>query len=224
MWPSINGFPFGGVVFDLDGTLIDSYAAINQSLNEVLEHFGHPPVSREATRRLVGNGLEALITKVLGRECVEEGVRLFRQSYEVSGPEKTELLPGADELTRHLLECGIPMGVASNKPLQFSHQLLHQLGMKPRMKAIMGPTPNVPPKPDPAMVLAALRVMNVKPKDSLYVGDMPIDIETARSAGMKVAVLPTGSSSREELVEARPDWIFDSLFGVLQLFQESPAG
>ncbi|MCC6132604.1 MAG: HAD family hydrolase [Acidobacteria bacterium] len=216
-----NGSPrFSGCVFDLDGTLIDSYSAINLSLNEVLAAFGEPPIGREETRRLVGNGLEALMRKVLGPERAPLGVDMFRKSYARSGPEMTELLPGAEQVTRDLASRGVPLAVASNKPLQFSIQLLEELGLAPRFRVIAGPTPEFPPKPDPAMVVAALGAMGVPPSSSLFVGDMPIDVETARAVGMPVAVLPTGSSSREELESARPDYLVDSLTDILDLFAD----
>jgi phosphoglycolate phosphatase len=211
---------FSGCIFDLDGTLIDSYAAINVSLNEALSALGEATVERDATRRLVGNGLEALMKKVLGADRAPMGVELFRKSYARSGPELTELLPGAEEVTAKLSERGIPMAVASNKPLQFSLQLLEELGIKSRFQVIAGPSEEYPPKPDPAMVVAALKGMGLDPGGTLFVGDMPIDIQTARAAGMSVAVLPTGSSSREELESAEPDYLIETLTDVLPFFTE----
>ena len=110
------------VIFDLDGTLVDAYAAIHESIGVVLEAFGHPPITRDETRRMVGHGLEVLVAKAVGEENVAEGVRLFRERYERVGLESTRLLPGADLVTRSLFEKGIRLAIASNKPARRSRQ------------------------------------------------------------------------------------------------------
>jgi 2-phosphoglycolate phosphatase len=205
------------VVFDLDGTLLDSYAAIHESLNSVLRAFGRPEVTLGETRTRVGYGLEALIAGCLGPQDVAEGVRLFRESYERAGPESSSLLPGADDVTRTLAARGLPLAIASNKPAYFSRQLLSRLGIADRFAVITGPDDGFPPKPAPHMVLVALAKMGTKASESLFVGDMPIDVATARAAGMPVAVLPTGSATRAELEAASPDLLLPGLPDLMQL-------
>jgi 2-phosphoglycolate phosphatase len=209
---------FGAVVFDLDGTLLDSYAAIHDSLNATLRALGLPPVPLEETRRRVGRGLEALMAESVGTERKDEGVRIFRDHYEKAGPESTRLLPGADEVTRALAARGTKLAVASNKPARFSRQLLDHFGISSRFGAVFGPDDGFPPKPAPHMVFMALALVGVKAADALYVGDMPIDVLTARAAGVTVAVVPTGSSTREELRDAGPDALLDDVASVMHLF------
>jgi phosphoglycolate phosphatase len=210
--------PFRAAVFDLDGTLIDSYRAILECLNVVREAHGKEPVTLEECRRLVGHGLHSLIARAIGDEHAESGVRLFRERYAVVGPEQTDLLPEAEAVTAALAARGVPMAIASNKPALFSRQLADALGIGPRFAIVVGPDSRFPPKPDPAMVRHALSVLGSRPEEALFVGDMEVDVATARAAGMKVAVVPTGSCTREELADAGADWLLDDLPGVLRLF------
>jgi 2-phosphoglycolate phosphatase len=209
--------PLRAVIFDLDGTLVDAYAAIHDSLGVVLAAFGRPPLSREETRRMVGHGLEVLVTKAVGEENVAEGVRLFRARYEEVGLDATRLLPGAEEATKTLFERGILLAIASNKPARFTRPLLDALGIAPRFAFVAGPDDGFPPKPAPHMVFMALGSLGVSGREAVFVGDMPIDVLTARAANLGVVALPTGSSTREELVACSPDAIVENLDALLPL-------
>jgi phosphoglycolate phosphatase len=210
--------PPRAVVFDLDGTLLDSYAAIHECLSLVLAAYGRPPVTPDETRRMVGHGLEALVARAIGAENVAAGVKIFRDRYEVIGPESSTLLPGADAVTRRLVEAGIPIAIASNKPSRFSRQILEGLGLLSRFAFVAGPDDGFPPKPAPHMVFMALATMGARAPESVYVGDMPVDVATARAAGMPVVAVATGSASDEELRAVSPDLLIrdlNDLSGVL---------
>ena len=208
---------FRAVVFDLDGTLIDSYRAIHECLNLVRTTYGREPVTLEECRRLVGHGLDVLIERAIGAADAPAGVALFRKRYAEIGPALTELLPEVDAVTAELARRAVRLAVASNKPSVFSEQLLDALGLGGRIPHVVGPGPDFPPKPRPEMVHHVLAAMGVAPADALFVGDMEVDVATARNAGMKVAVLPTGSCTREELADAGADWLLGSLAEVLAL-------
>ena len=213
--------PPRAVVFDLDGTLVDAYAAIHESLGVVLSAFGRPPVTRDETRRMVGHGLELLITEAVGGENVVEGVRLFRERYEKVGLESTRLLPGADSVTRALFERGIRLAIASNKPARFTRPLLAGFGISGRFAFVAGPDDGFPPKPAPHMVFMALGAMGVAGKDAVFVGDMPVDVATARAAELSIIALPTGSATRKELESCSPDAIVENLDALLPLLLAS---
>ena len=213
--------PPRAVVFDLDGTLVDAYAAIHESLGVVLAAFGRRPVPHEETRRMVGHGLEALVGKAVGVENVAEGVRLFRERYERVGLEATRLLPGAELVTRSLFERGIGLAIASNKPAGFTRPLLEALGLAGRFGFVAGPDDGFPPKPAPNMVFMALGALDVPARDAVFVGDMPIDVATARAAQVPVIALPTGSATREELLACSPDAIVENLEALLPLLLHS---
>ena len=209
---------YEAVVFDLDGTLLDSYGAIHDCLNHVLEAFRRPTVTEEETRRMVGHGLDALMRGAVGDDACADAVALFRERYAVVGPGATTLMPWADEVTGALSAGGIPMAGASNKPAEFSRQLLDELGLLSRFSAVAGPGDGIPPKPDPEMVLRLVRALGFPPGAVLMAGDMDVDVETARRAGIAAAVVPGGSCSREELSRSGPDHLLDDLRGLLPLF------
>jgi len=215
-----------GIVFDLDGTLIDSYDAIAESLNHAMRALGHPVVPLALVRRLVGRGLESLIERAIrhvdpsadcGVSTIARAVRLFRQRYDVICVEKTRLLPGVSETLAALSDRGYRLSVATNKPSYFAVRLLDGLGVGRFLDKVMGPDLVSRPKPDPEMVRAALEAMGVDASSALYVGDMPIDVETARAAGLTVVVLPTGSSDRAELATAGADLLLSSASELLDL-------
>lgn len=210
---------FRAAVFDLDGTLLDSYAGIHDSLSDVLAHYGRPPVTIEETRRLVGHGLEALVARVLPAELRAEAVERFRFRYKVNAPKLTTLMPGAELVVTELWRRGVKLAIASNKPAVFSRQLLAGFGLDELFTFVGGPDLGFTEKPDPGMVLAALRAMDASPVETLYVGDMTVDVATARAAGLPVAVIPEGSSTREELEAVRPDYLLPALGEVLGLFE-----
>lgn len=158
------------------------------------------------------------MAEAAGPERVPEAVRLFEERYGAAGPEATRLLPGAEEVTRALFERGVRLAIASNKPGVFSRQLLGHLGIAGRFGVIHGPDDGFPPKPAPHMVFMALALLGVKAPDALYVGDMPLDVLTARAAGLPIAAVPTGSSTRAELAAAGPDVLLERLEDVMHLF------
>jgi phosphoglycolate phosphatase len=209
------------VVFDLDGTLVDAYAEIHESLGVVLAAFGRPPVTRDETRRMVGHGLEMLVAKAVGDENVAEGVRLFRERYERVGLEGTRLLPGAESVTRSLFERGIRLAIASNKPARFTRPLLEAFGLSGRFGFVAGPDDGFPPKPAPQMIFMALATLGVSGRDAVFVGDMPVDIATARAAQLPIIALPTGSATRKELEACSPDAIVENLEALLPLLLAS---
>jgi phosphoglycolate phosphatase len=210
--------PFAAVVFDLDGTLLDSYAAIHATVAHVQRGFGVPVWTLEETRRRVGRGVEVLMAEAVGPSRAADGVRLFSERYAASGPEATRLLPGADEVTRALRERGVKLAVASNKPGVFSRQLLAHFGILDRFGVVHGPDDGFPPKPAPHMVFMALALLGVPAPEALYVGDMPIDVLTARAAELAVAAVATGSATAEELSAAGPDILLPDLPGLMHLF------
>lgn len=213
---------YRAAVFDLDGTLLDSYVGIHDALSAVLEHFDRPPVTVDEARRLVGHGLEALIAKVLPEELRAEAVQRFRFRYKVNAPKLTRLMPGAELVVTELWRRGVKLSIASNKAAVFSRQLLAGFGLEELFAFVGGPDLGFPGKPDPSMVFAAIEAMGVPPGEILYVGDMTVDVATARAAGLAVAVVPLGSSTREELEAEGPDYVLTALAEVLRLFDPTP--
>ncbi len=188
-----------GIVFDLDGTLIDSYPAIAASLNHAREAHGLPALPLEVVRAHVGRGLPALIADLVGAGHVEAGVRLFRERYAEVVVSGTTALPHARAVVEALAERGYGLALASNKPAMFSEAILTTLGMRQAFRAVLGPDLAGTTKPEPTMLRLCLEALGVARPEALYVGDMVLDVDTARRAGIPVVLVPGGSSSLEAL-------------------------
>lgn len=206
------------LIFDLDGTLVDSYTAITASLNHACGHFGLPPFAAEQVRLMVGHGLEHLVAEVLGEDRVQTGVRLFREHYAKVYAEGTFPLPEALETIRTLRERGYGMAVASNKPAHFSEAILAAFDMLTYFDSVEGPDTAGVTKPEPTMVRRCLQAMQVTADRALYIGDMVLDVETASRAGLAVVLVPGGSSPEDELRRTGAP-VLSSLAGLLEMLQ-----
>ncbi|MCU0229812.1 MAG: HAD-IA family hydrolase [Acidobacteria bacterium] len=191
--------PCRAVLFDLDGTLVDAFGAVTEALNAARAACGLPAQPLAVVRRQVGWGLTDLLARNVGPDEIEEARRRFESHYAAHHLERTHLLPGAAAAVRELARRGLRLGVASNKPPAFSREILERLGLAPQFDAILGPGPDLPPKPDPAMLKRACALLGVAPAEALYVGDMPLDVETAARAGMPHLLVPTGAVPADEL-------------------------
>lgn len=194
-----------GIIFDFDGTLIDSYQAITQSLNHVRSTFALPPLDAAKVKAMVGHGLEQLMKEAVGPERVEEGVRLFRESYAAICEKETTILPQVKETIEELDRRGYQMAIATNKPSYFARDILKALELDHLFAEVLGPNDVEKPKPDPEMIELTMLRIGLGPDEVVYIGDMLLDIEVARRAGIAVYALPTGSASRETLLEGHPD-------------------
>ncbi|MGH9443979.1 MAG: HAD family hydrolase [Thermoanaerobaculia bacterium] len=202
------------LVFDLDGTLIDGYDAIESALAHAMRALGREPPGRAEVREMVGHGLEKLLEEAVGTALADDGVRLFREYYPSVAAEKSRLLPGVEHVLHSLQDSGRVLSVASNKPPRFSRLILEAKGVAGVFRAIVGPDPRHPPKPDPSMLFEAMEVMGSRPEETVCVGDMEVDVEFARAAGVRSIVVPTGSRSRAFLETAGADLLIDDLSGL----------
>ena len=209
------------ILFDLDGTLVDSYDAITESLNAARSAFGEPVYTRQEVIKMVGHGLENLMEKALGADRVAEGVRIFREHYrEISLP-GTRLLAGVEATLKTLQDRGYALAVITNKPATFSRRILDHLGVGHHFPVLYGPD-LAPAKPDPEMVSRSLSDLGFSPDEAVLVGDMRVDLDTARNAGIPFYAVATGSDSREDLAAAGPDRLLDRFEDLLSLLPPLP--
>ena len=199
------------VVFDLDGTLIDGYAAIGDALGYAMRRLGEAELPAARVRGMVGHGLESLFEQAVGAGRAAEGVRLFRERYPEVAVEKSHLLPGVRETIETLEARGHPMAVASNKPARFSKMILDAKGIGDRFRGVGGPDAETPAKPDPAMLVRLMAAVGSSPGETVVVGDMEVDYEFARAAGCRVALVPGGSRTRQELASVTPDAFLETI-------------
>jgi len=191
------------ILFDLDGTLIDSYEAIAECLNAARAAFGFPALSHAEVVRRVGHGLESLMAESVGEANAAEGVRLFREKYRDVCLVKSRLLPGVPDTLRALAARGYRMAIITNKPAFFSRRILDHLGVGDLFPVLYGPD-MAPAKPDPEMARRCLQDLECEAHCAVLVGDMLVDYETARAAGIPFFAVPTGSESRDALLAAGP--------------------
>ena len=199
------------VLFDFDGTLADSYPAITASVNHVRGLHDLPPLDIDEVKRWVGRGAGALLARTVPAGDLEANCAAYRAHHPSVLHSGTRLLAGAVELLHLLHDRGLRLGLCSNKPVAFSRELVAYLKIAPLLEIVLGPEDVARPKPAPDMLLAALQRLGVAAAEALYVGDMSVDVETARGAGVKVWVVPTGSEERDALERARPDRLFSNL-------------
>ena len=202
------------VLFDFDGTLADSYPAITASVNHVRGLHGLPPLAVDEVKRWVGRGAGALLSRTVPLGDLEANCVAYREHHPSVLHSGTRLLAGAAELLNLLHGRGLRLGLCSNKPVAFSRDLVAYLKIASILEVVLGPEDVARPKPAADMLLAALQRLGVTASEALYIGDMSVDVETARGAGVKVWVVATGSEERDALERARPDRLFSNLIEV----------
>lgn len=199
------------ILFDFDGTLGDSYPAIAASVNHVRSLHGLGPLSVDEVRRHVGRGAAYLLSHTVPAGTVGANVAAYRAHHPSVLHSGTRLMPGAADMLRTLHGRGLRLGVCSNKPVEFTRDLLEYFGVAVYLAVVLGPEDVAHPKPAPDMLVTALRRLGLASAQALYIGDMVVDIETARAAGVRVWIVPTGSDRREDIAAAGPDRLLHSL-------------
>jgi len=206
---------FHAVLFDFDGTLVDSFAGITASTNHVRQHYGLPPMTEAEIRVYVGLGLPNLMETVVPVAPLEEAIALYRAHHPSVMISGTRLLPGVSETLRALHDRGVLLAICSNKAVVFTRELVSALGIGPWFSAILGPDDVAGrPKPDPAMLIEAIQRLGVPREQTVYVGDMAVDVHAGKAAGLEVWLVEGGAVGRESAVAAGPDRIlkrFDEL-------------
>ena len=188
------------LLFDLDGTLVDSVDDLTVAANIALKAAGYPPVSREDMGRFIGKGARVLIERVLtsklGRapSSTELEPMLTRYLAEMNGAKDcyTKLLPGVREALSRLKAAGIPMAVVTNKPSQAARSLLNRFELTDFFDCIIGADDVKTPKPDPEMLQMAANIMRVNLKDCAMIGDSMNDALAAENAGIQALLVKTG--------------------------------
>jgi len=193
-----------GVIFDLDGTLVDSYQAIYLSFHHVYTHMGLCPLSYDEVKKVVGRGLSHTFGELLGEEKVPQALILFRKKYEEVFRNHTHLLPDVRSVLEAFYGRGIQLAVATNKLGRFSRAIFEHFGMEKLFTVIVGDGDVPQNKPHPEMLYFAMDKMGLKKDVAVLVGDSVIDIQTAKNAEMKVYAVPTGNTPREDLEKAQP--------------------
>jgi phosphoglycolate phosphatase len=195
------------VIFDLDGTLIDSAADLAAAINAMLADYGREPLPVGEVRRMVGDGVAMLVARALAaRDCrppePAQAERSFMRHYESGATSLTTVFPGAAQALQALSAAGIPLAVATNKPARLATDILASLGLAKYFARVIGGDSLPFRKPDPRVVLTLLEEFAAAPEDSLLVGDSEVDAATASAAGVPFVLMKHGY--RRGPVEAIP--------------------
>ncbi len=199
------------IVFDLDGTLVDSAGDLQFAANKMLEDIPRPPLDRETVIRFVGRGVEVLVRRVLDHAGVtaeedefRERLAAFGRHYGASLTEKTRSYPGVEALLDKLFSRGIALGVCTNKPETPARVLCDHLGISRYFGAIVGGDTLPFKKPDPRPLLHTVGLLGSTEAETLYVGDSDTDYRTAKAAGVPF-VFFEGGYQRDMIPDFAPD-------------------
>lgn len=195
---------YRAVVFDLDGTLLDTLADIGGSGNQVLSELGLPTHRIEDYRRFVGDGVKTLVERIVPEaartpELLERGVARFGEVYHERWNVETKPYAGIRTLLTDLATRGIPMAILSNKPQAFTELCVRHYLAEWQFAVVYGQREGVPRKPDPAAALDIAARLGISPGECAYVGDSSVDMQTATSAGMYAVGVAWGFRTVTEL-------------------------
>jgi phosphoglycolate phosphatase len=212
----------GALIFDLDGTLVESLPGIAASLNRALALHGLPGHGDAAVRGFIGDGARTLVTRAMAPGVaalhLESVLRGFAEDYAVSWPHGTRPYPGIAELLADLRGRGVPLAVLSNKPHAFTTEIVGKLFPHNTFAAVLGNREGLAHKPDPAGALEIADSLGVTPENCVLIGDSTMDLDTARNAGMASIAVTWGYHDRERLQGAdRIAGDVEALAGLLDL-------
>jgi phosphoglycolate phosphatase len=203
------------IIYDLDGTLIDSQLDIANAVNQTLGELGLGPLPVEKISAFVGNGVLNLMRRALieiqAPEAVslERSIKLFRRRYGEHLLDQTQLYPSVRKVLEFFKDR--KQAVLTNKPEDFSHTILRGLGVDSFFFKVMGGDQGFPKKPAPEAVLEILSAAGVSRDEAILVGDSATDVETGRNAGVKTVAVTYGFGRVEEIQKSQPDLILNHL-------------
>ena len=198
------------VIFDLDGTLLNTIADLGNSVNYALEQMGYPTHSLSSVPFMVGNGVRRLIQRAqmdADEATVDKLLDYFRRHYDEHNCDMTEPYKGIPELLRNLNEQGVKIAVASNKYQSAVNKIIKHYFPDIPFVAVCGQEENRPTKPDPSIIFHILNECPTQKKDVLMVGDSAVDMETAHRAGIECVGVTWGFRPVSELRKAYADHI-----------------
>ena len=203
------------LIFDLDGTLIDSKQDLIHSVNAMLRELGRQELAEETISGYIGHGAPRLVARALGNGSTEEerqrALQFFLSYYELHKMDTTCAYPGVAETLEKL--ASIPMAVLTNKPVRISVRILDEMGLAKYFRAVYGGNSFETKKPDPLGAKTILRELGAEPGEALLVGDSEVDVQTARNAGMLAAAVNYGFGVHDR--GAYPADIYLDRFGEL---------
>ncbi|MBS0325708.1 MAG: phosphoglycolate phosphatase [Proteobacteria bacterium] len=212
----------GAVVFDLDGTLVDSVPDLAAAVNAMLADLGCAGLSQRLIGSLIGGGVDRLVSRALaesgyapaGSGMPEQAMQSFTRYYSARLFDRSRLYPGVIEGLDALAALGVGLGVATNKAGIFTRPLLAAAGLGGRFAVVLCADREEDRKPAPVLLEAAARGLGLPAGRVLYVGDSAVDAAAARAAGCPVALVDYGYNGGRLVADAGPDWVVGSIADV----------
>jgi len=205
------------LIFDLDGTLIDSRIDLANSVNAMRDHLGYAPLSNETVYTYVGNGVAVLIQRALGEGASDETLaaaqQFFLDYYRQHMLDFTTLYPGTADALSKLAGAGMQLAVLTNKPVRFSQAIVEGLGIAPFFLHVYGGNSFEQKKPHPMGIEKLMAECRAERENTVMIGDSSVDVRTARNASVQAWGVSYGFQP-ESLVEDPPDWMAHSMADV----------
>lgn len=200
------------VLFDLDGTLINSIPDISRSVNFALAAHGLPTHDEKTCMYMVGNGARVLIERAVGdkQDMVDAVLQTYREHYAVHCFDSSHVYPGIEELLQALRNAGYKLIVLSNKDDGDVQTVMRRYFPDMHFDLLRGKLPGRPVKPDPSSALTIARELSLSPDEFWYIGDTPVDCQCCKNAGMHFIGVSYGFRTREEIAEAGAQIIVDT--------------
>jgi phosphoglycolate phosphatase len=205
------------VIFDLDGTLVDAYPAIISSFNHTLRRLGYPGQDKLTIRRAVGWGDRNLLGPFVKAAQLDKALSIYRQDHNKSLLLKSRLFPYAKKVLARLKKSGYRLAVASNRPTRFSWILIRHLGLDAYFDYVLCADKLKNMKPHPQILRRIISRFSLRSGDTLYVGDMTIDAQAGRRAGVRTIVVTTGSNTKTEIRKEHPYRIIRRIAELLEI-------
>ena len=213
------------LIFDLDGTLLDTVADLAASTNYALKQCGFPVHLASDYKFFIGNGINKLFERVLPvGEKTPDNILLIRHHFlEYYGEHNADLTtpyPGISDMLLRLQEAGINLAVASNKYQKGTEKLIQHFFPEIKFVAVFGQRENIPTKPDPTIVYDILSITKTEKQLVLYIGDSGVDLQTAKNSGIESVGVTWGFRPRTELEEFSPTYIVDNPAEIIQIVMQ----
>lgn len=217
--PELTNSEIDLLVFDLDGTLIDTRLDLTNAVNYALQQSGKAPLSVAKATTLVGDGVRVFLERALAGESEEvlaKALAWFRQFYAGHLAEYSRLYPHMDEVLAHFHKK--KQAVLSNKPQEFTVALLRHLGLQASFEMVIGGSPDFPLKPQPEALLAMLTELQTPASRALMIGDGENDILAGKAAGVRTCAVTYGFRPVEKLLALKPDFVAHEPRELMNLF------
>ncbi|MDH5625368.1 MAG: HAD-IA family hydrolase [Nitrospira sp.] len=206
------------LIFDLDGTLIESKWDIAKSVNLTLAELGLPERPLEEIFGFVGDGVKKLLRLAVGEETrisFEDALKIFRGHYLAHCLDRTTFFPGIEPMLRHFAHK--QKAVATNKSIEYTHVILNGLGAQ-HFTYLVGGDNGFGLKPEPGMLLHIIEQLNVSKDRAVLVGDSTNDINGGHNAGIRVCAVGYGMGNREKMAACKPDWFIERPEELMEIF------